>query len=59
MSREERLKYEAARRLGLIEKLLAVGWGGLTSEENGRVGGVTAALCRKDAQGVRGVRAGV
>ena len=39
---EERLKYEAAGELGLMEKLLAVGWAGLTAEETGRVGGRVA-----------------
>lgn len=38
VSRTERLKYEAAAELGLIEKLLEVGWSGLTARETGMVG---------------------
>ncbi|MDL2206540.1 small, acid-soluble spore protein, alpha/beta type [Eubacteriales bacterium OttesenSCG-928-N13] len=38
MTRQERLKYEAAAELGLLEKLLEVGWSGLTARETGLVG---------------------
>lgn len=34
----ERLKYEAAEELGLVEKLLEVGWGGLSTRETGLIG---------------------
>lgn len=33
------LKLEAAEELGLVDKVRKVGWGGLTSEETGKVGG--------------------
>ena len=33
------LKLEAAEELGLKEKVKKVGWGGLTSEETGKLGG--------------------
>jgi hypothetical protein len=36
----ETLKYEIAEELGLIEKIEACGWSGLTAEETGRVGGL-------------------
>ena len=32
-------KMAAAERLGLLEKVERVGWGGLTAAESGRVGG--------------------
>ena len=32
-------KVDAARALGLWEKIQAVGWGGLSAAESGRVGG--------------------
>ncbi|MCL5115775.1 MAG: alpha/beta-type small acid-soluble spore protein [Firmicutes bacterium] len=35
-----RLKVEAARALGLWEKVEAEGWGGLTAAESGRIGGL-------------------
>lgn len=34
------LKYEIAMELGLGDKLSQVGWGGLTAEETGRIGGI-------------------
>lgn len=36
---QERLKYECARELGLIQRLEEVGWAGLTAKESGRIGG--------------------
>ena len=33
-------KYEVAKELGIYEKVLEKGWGSLTAEETGRVGGV-------------------
>lgn len=37
---EDIMKYEVAAELGLSEKLARVGWGGLTAEETGRIGGI-------------------
>ena len=34
----ERLKYEAAAELGLLEKLISVGWAGLSARETGQIG---------------------
>ncbi|MBU5317695.1 alpha/beta-type small acid-soluble spore protein [Clostridium bornimense] len=36
----ENLKYEIASELGLSEKVDKLGWGGLTAEETGRIGGI-------------------
>ena len=33
-------KYEVAKELGIYDKVLEKGWGSLTAEEKGRVGGV-------------------
>ncbi len=41
------MKFEAAAELGLAEKLLRTGWGGLTSEETGRVGALLSGRARK------------
>lgn len=38
MTRPERLKYEVAEELGLLEKLVEVGWGGLSTRETGLIG---------------------
>lgn len=37
---EDKLKYEIAEELGLIDKINDVGWGGLTAKESGRIGGL-------------------
>lgn len=36
----ERMKYEIAGELGLQDKVDQLGWGGLTAEETGRIGGI-------------------
>ncbi|GIM28680.1 small acid-soluble spore protein [Clostridium polyendosporum] len=36
----EQMKYEIASELGLKEKVDVFGWGGLTAEETGRIGGI-------------------
>ena len=40
LSREERMKYEIARELGLLDRVREVGWAGLTAQETGRIGGL-------------------
>lgn len=40
MDENEKLKYEVARELGLIEKVLRDGWKSLTPKETGRIGGL-------------------
>ncbi|WP_228370476.1 small, acid-soluble spore protein, alpha/beta type [Gottschalkia acidurici] len=37
---EDKLKYEIAGELGLLDKIKAEGWGGLTAKETGRIGGL-------------------
>ena len=49
MDETERLKYEVADELGLTERLLRVGWAGLTAGETGRIGGIVARRLRGDA----------
>jgi len=44
------LKYEVARELGLMPKVLQVGWPGLTTAESGRVGGIVGRRLREDAR---------
>lgn len=36
----EKLKYEIAEELGLLDKVLEGGWKSLTSKETGRIGGM-------------------
>lgn len=44
------LKEEVARELGLWDKVMSSGWGGLTAAESGRVGGVVARIARSRTQ---------
>ena len=37
---DEKLKYEIAEELGLLDKVVANGWKGLSSKETGRIGGL-------------------
>ncbi|MTI49535.1 small, acid-soluble spore protein, alpha/beta type [Sporosalibacterium faouarense] len=37
---EDKMKYEIANELGLMDKIAKDGWGGLTAKETGRIGGI-------------------
>ncbi|MEG2783773.1 MAG: small, acid-soluble spore protein, alpha/beta type [Lachnospiraceae bacterium] len=37
---KEKLKYEIAEELGLLDKVLEEGWRSLSSKETGRIGGL-------------------
>lgn len=40
LSGEEEMKYEIARELGLLDKVLEDGWKSLSAKETGRIGGL-------------------
>ena len=40
LTREERMKYELARELGLLDRVREVGWAVLSAKETGRIGGL-------------------
>lgn len=40
VDKDESLKYEVARELGLLDKVNELGWKGLTPKETGRIGGL-------------------
>ena len=40
LDRQQRMKYEIAEELGLLDKVRRVGWAGLTAQETGRIGGL-------------------
>ena len=44
------LKLEAVEQLGLMEKVKQVGWGGLTAEESGKLGGYITQKIMKQEQ---------
>lgn len=39
---EEKLKYEIAEELGLLDKVLTEGWKSLSSKETGKIGGLVS-----------------
>ncbi|MDR1774140.1 MAG: alpha/beta-type small acid-soluble spore protein [Clostridioides sp.] len=41
------MKYEITSELGLIDKVIEKGWGGLTAKEAGRIGGIVTSKKRK------------
>ncbi|WIV11418.1 small, acid-soluble spore protein, alpha/beta type [Proteiniborus sp. MB09-C3] len=47
---QDKLKYEIAKELGLMEKIKEVGWGGLTAKETGRIGGIMTVRNRNSAK---------
>lgn len=47
LTREERMKYEIAQELGLLDRVREVGWAGLTAQETGRIGGLLGQKKRK------------
>lgn len=48
MDREERMKYEIAQELGLLDRVLEEGWKTLSAKETGRIGGIMNRRRRKE-----------
>lgn len=44
---EDKLKYEIAEELGLLDKVKEQGWKSLTSKESGKIGGIMASHKKK------------
>lgn len=42
LTAEEKMKYEIAEELGLLDRVMADGWRSLSSKETGRIGGLLA-----------------
>ena len=42
LTQEEKMKYEIAEELGLLDRVMADGWRSLSSKETGRIGGLLA-----------------
>ncbi len=45
---DEKMKFEIAAELGVFERVMTDGWGGLTARETGRIGGLMTS--RKKAE---------
>ena len=44
VSEKDRIKYRAAQECGLLNRLLDVGWAGLSAKETGLIGGRCAQI---------------
>ena len=51
LEEEEKMKYEIAEELGLLDRVLAQGWKSLTSKETGRIGGLVTKRRRTQENG--------
>ena len=51
VTKEEKMKYEIAEELGLLDKVMEQGWKSLSSKETGRIGGLINK--KKKEQGIR------
>ncbi len=40
LTQEEKMKYEIAEELGLLDRVMTEGWKSLSSKETGRIGGL-------------------
>lgn len=47
LTAEEKYKYEVAKELGLLDKVLESGWKSLSAKETGRIGGIMARKRKK------------
>lgn len=47
---EEKLKYEIAEELGLMDKVMTNGWKSLTAKESGRIGGLITKKRRQEKE---------
>lgn len=47
---EEKLKYEIAEELGLLDKVIEQGWRSLSAKETGRIGGLVTKRRREREQ---------
>mgnify|MGYP005952722843 CR=1 FL=1 len=50
MEEKDRMKYEIAEELGLLEKVQKGGWKSLSSRETGKIGGILSTRRRAQAK---------
>lgn len=48
LTEEEKMKYEIAEELGLLDQVMAEGWKSLSSKETGRIGGLMTKRSREE-----------
>lgn len=51
LEQDEKMKYEVAEELGLLDRVLSEGWKSLTSKETGRIGGMVTKRKKQMKQG--------
>ena len=51
LTEQEKLKYEVAEELGILERVLEEGWKNLTAKETGRIGGLVTKKKRARLEG--------
>lgn len=51
LTREEKMKYEIAEELGLLDRVLEEGWRTLSAKETGRIGGLVTKRRRQEEAG--------
>ncbi|MBP3609659.1 MAG: small, acid-soluble spore protein, alpha/beta type [Lachnospiraceae bacterium] len=51
---EEMRKYEIAKELGLLDKVLSEGWQSLSAKETGKIGGMLSRQAREAKNGQQG-----
>ena len=54
LTQEEKMKYEIAEELGLLDKVMQEGWRSLSSKETGRIGGLMTKKRREMKQDKKG-----
>lgn len=47
LTERDRMKYEIAEELGLLDKVHEKGWKGLSAKESGKIGGIMTSRMRK------------
>ena len=50
---EQKLKYEIAQELGILDKVLESGWKSLSAKETGRIGGLLASKRKEEKRYVK------
>lgn len=53
MEEKDRMKYEIAEELGLLDQVLEEGWKSLSSKETGRIGGLMTKRRQKTGESSR------
>lgn len=48
LPKEQKLKYEIAQELGVLDKVLESGWKSLSAKETGRIGGLLASKQKEE-----------